>query len=355
MRILAFHLLNDYSGSPKVLGQLIKGWVRHGIGVSLTTSSRGEGFLSGLPQVKYHSMHYRFSQNKFLRLVILALSQVLLFFRVLFTAHKSDIIYINTVLPFGAALAGKLRGCRVIYHVHETSIRPAVLKRFLFGIASVTASEAVFVSKYLADSENRFSKSHILYNALPEGFAPEGGIRIGEKAAKNVLMVCSLKWYKGVDEFVLLAKKNPDLNFRLVVNAGTDEINNYFKADDVPSNLEVFPVQKDVRPFYLWADIVLNLSRPDGWVETFGLTVIEAMAYGLPVIVPPVGGIAELVEDGVNGYKADSRNMNFLSAILGEMTTDILLYTRLAQGAQDKAASFSEDIFLQRSLEILGK
>ena len=32
-------------------------------------------------------------------------------------------------------------------------------------------------------------------------------------------------------------------------------------------------------------------------IETFGLTALEAMAFGLPVIVPTVGGIAEMVEE----------------------------------------------------------
>jgi len=32
-------------------------------------------------------------------------------------------------------------------------------------------------------------------------------------------------------------------------------------------------------------------------VETFGLTILEGMTYKLPAIVPPVGGVIELVEE----------------------------------------------------------
>ena len=70
-------------------------------------------------------------------------------------------------------------------------------------------------------------------------------------------------------------------------------------------DLIVYPRQADVAEFYNGASLVLNLSDKDRFIETFGLTALEAMSAGLPVIVPTVGGIAELVEDSVNGYKID--------------------------------------------------
>ena len=68
-------------------------------------------------------------------------------------------------------------------------------------------------------------------------------------------------------------------------------------------NLKVYARQKDVVPFYREASVVLNLSNKEQFIETFGLTALEAMVFGLPVIVPTVGGIAEMVEDGVNGWR----------------------------------------------------
>lgn len=42
---------------------------------------------------------------------------------------------------------------------------------------------------------------------------------------------------------------------------------------------------------------MLNLTNKNQAIETFGMTPLEAMTCGLPVIVPTVGGIAELVID----------------------------------------------------------
>jgi hypothetical protein len=53
------------------------------------------------------------------------------------------------------------------------------------------------------------------------------------------------------------------------------------------------------------ADVFLSLS--DNIQETFGLTPIEAMASGLPVVVSDWDGYRSLVEDGVSGYLVPTR------------------------------------------------
>jgi glycosyltransferase involved in cell wall biosynthesis len=50
----------------------------------------------------------------------------------------------------------------------------------------------------------------------------------------------------------------------------------------------------------------LCLLFPIDWPEPFGLVMIEALACGTPVVARPLGSAAELVEDGVTGYLAES-------------------------------------------------
>lgn len=54
----------------------------------------------------------------------------------------------------------------------------------------------------------------------------------------------------------------------------------------------------DVRPYLAAADIFLSLAHE----ESFGLSVIEAMAAGLPVVGPKAGAIPEIITHGVEGY-----------------------------------------------------
>lgn len=355
MKIYAFHLLNDYSGSPKVLMQLVKGWLKNDIEVHLVISAGREGFLSDIPGVTYHYYWYKWASNLLVRFFNLMLSQVLVFLTLMFKVKKEDLVYINTILPFGAAFLGKLKGCRILYHLHETTVRPAIFKKMVFGIAKSMSNDVIYVSKFLSEQEPfKTGNVHVLYNAIEYDFL---------ETAKNnrqqiidpdkVLMVCSLKEYKGVIEYVVLAEDNPHYQFRLVLNASKAEIAAFFENHNLSSNLKKYDSQTDLHPFYQWADVILNLSRPDGWVETFGLTIIEGMAYGLPAIVPPVGGITELVDENQNGFLVDSRNRRLLNTRLNQLLINKSTYNQMTTASKEKINAFSESVFIKRSLEIL--
>jgi glycosyltransferase involved in cell wall biosynthesis len=355
MKIYTFHLLNDFSGSPKVLKNAVEAWVKAGHEVTMVHNANSHGFLSDLAGVEYHHFNYRLWANKGIRLAALIWSQVYIILSLFAKVKKEDLIYINTVLPFGAAILAYLKGCRVVYHLHETSVKPLIFKRFLFACMNLFADEVIYVSQYLAKQEPaKNAKTHIQYNALEQTFLEKA---LTSKKPKNkrkkVLMVCSLKSYKGVDEFVHLAKRCSEFDFELVLNANQEAIANYFDHANLPSNLIIHPTQTDLHPFYSTADCLLNLSRPDGWVETFGLTVLEAMAYQLPVIVPPVGGVTELVEDGVNGYRVDSRDFPQLVRKLRRLLKDRMTYKSMRKSALLKARFFSQDMFEFKSLCIV--
>ncbi len=349
-KIVLFHLLNDFSGSPLILSYVAKGMLEMGYEVDIFTNSNSQGFLSAIPNAKIYQFNYSWHKNKFLTLVHFIATQFQLFFWVLFKyAFNDSVFYINTVLPFGAALAGKLTGKKIVYHIHETSLKPQILKKFLFKTATFCASKAIYVSEYLYKKEPLINvKSSIVPNAIDTGFSA-----IAQKAQHafperfTVLMLCSLKVYKGVEVFVWLANELPAIDFCLVLNTSDANLKAYFYGREIPSNLTLHSAQKNVHPFYAQSSLVVNLSLPNEWIETFGMTALEAMSYGRPVIVPPVGGIAELVKDDYNGFKIDATNKELLKTTIHKIASSKGLLERLSEAAITKASRYSYLAFLE--------
>lgn len=345
-RITFIHLYNDFSGSPLVLSTIIRGMKDRGYNCRLMTSADTDGFLSNLAGVEEAFFPYRFVSNKLIRLIVFFWTQLIIFQKVWQAREEIDVLYINTFLPFGAALAGKIAGLEIIYHIHETSVKPRILKSWLRWVARRCANKSIYVSKYLRIKENLPGvPAYMVYNALGEDFIRQADQSYKSTNAKDssfeILMLCSLKAYKGVNEFVALAQRLPAQKFNLVLNAQQTEIDRYFQTTILPPNLKIYPSQSNVHPFYQNANLVLNLSHPEQWVETFGMTLLEGMIYGVPCIVPQVGGPAEVVQHGLNGYQLDQRDLDSIVCHIANLVRDRQLYDKLADNARKRAKDFT--------------
>ncbi|MDQ0739333.1 glycosyltransferase family 4 protein [Pseudomonas sp. W4I3] len=351
-KIIFFHLLNDYSGSPKVLSQVIDAVQKKGYCAELYLGGKaGEGFLSSISCVKHRYFYKRFN-NKFLTLISYVLSQAVLFFKLLKYRKSSTIFYVNTLLPFGAALAGRLLGVKVIYHIHETSIRPWPLKIFLRWVVKVCSSGNIFVSHFLSRTEG-FSNvgGQVVYNAIPQKMSRVAAIHIYQPlrdGSFNVLMICSLKLYKGINEYIQIARSlsaQEIFEFTLILGATEAEVAHFFSNIEIPNNLNILFSCDDVVPYYQRASVLLSLSKPDECVETFGLTILEGLSFGIPCIVPPVGGPVELVSDGCDGYLMASDRVDDISEKLVFLQQNLDACYRLSAAAKVKSLSFSSEKF----------
>jgi len=358
-KVVCFHLLNDFSGSPKVLRLVLDGLLQKGLNIDLVTSNGG-GALSELEQykqIRLYKYNYTFSTNPLttlIRYIILQFYTFIFSFRYLFA--KNIVFYVNTILPIGAALAGKLMGKTVVYHYHENASIKSKFYQLLASLMQLLASKIICVSEYQRAFLHREKEVYVVPNAVPTDFLSQ--LKSNPREAYNkkcILMLGSLKRYKGTLEFIELAKRLPQYRFELVLNEDSENIVRFWRENQVLplKNLIVHSRQDNVAPFYNKASLVLNLSNKKLFVETFGMTALEAISAGLPIIVPTVGGIAEMVEDGVNGYKVDVQELDAIEEKIRLILENCELYKRLSEGALNTSQKYSEEVMVKQIFNII--
>lgn len=354
-QIVCVHVLNGFTGSPNVLATVVNGLFNENLRVTLVTSFNNKGFLSNTKCENKKNISYIFKKNKLFRLFEFLKFQFLSgFFLINFS--KNDVIYLNTIQPFFPAIIAKLKGNKVIYHIHEAYPKKSFFTNFLFFIVQVTSTKIICVSEYVLnqlDVKSR-QKASVIYNSLSLDFCRKQILKNKTEKEKTILMVSSAREYKGVFEFCKLALLLNEYKFNLVCDASKQEISELFDDYKNIPNLQIVATQTDLHPFYAEADLIMNLSIQSQIIETFGLTILEGMSYGLPCIVPPVGGITELVCEGVNGYKVDSRKTEELVNKIKLMLDDDSKYKEMSNAAIKISKNFSFEVFISKIKHVIG-
>ena len=334
------HLFNDFSGSPRVLRDAIESSIVPSENTYVFTSSH-KGFLDGIDGNRI-SCFYARSSNRYIQLFYYLLSQALLsiqlfcYLLVSRLKNRRVTVVVNTMLPFGALIVAKLIRANVVSYVHETHIQPLLLKRFLRFFIEHCSDHVIFVSKYLQSVEPFIKPfQSVIYNGLRSDFPQIEEVDVSFKfSRKKLLFAGSLKEYKGINQLIELSVSLPEFSFIAALNCTDIELNNFIKEKSLPKNIEFIARPDNIYRHFEESFAVLNLSLPEGWVETFGLSLIEGMAYGSPVVAPPIGGPTEFVTPN-NGLLVDAREVE-----------EITNFLRYLNSSQDIWTSYSREAFL---------
>jgi glycosyltransferase involved in cell wall biosynthesis len=344
-KILFVHMYNSFSGSPKVLENVIKVLSRDSNCLLITNHT--DGFLDNV-NVRKFKFYFRLTNNKITTLFNFIFAQLSIFFLVLRLANKDDMVYVNTTIPVFAALGAKLKGACVVFHLHEDTKSLNVIHRSLSLLRRFCCDHEIFVSNYLHSKEHILGTSYkIIPNCLSEDFVTnvhQNSLPRSSFSPFKVLMVCSLKKYKGVWELIDICNElltEPNVQIDLVVSEDEVSMGKFFENSQIPNNLTIHPKAVDVAKHYENASLILNLSRPDEWVETFGLTILEGMVYGLPCIVPPVGGPVELVKNNFNGFTISCYQTKQVANLILDLYKDENLYNKMSANSIELSKNFN--------------
>lgn len=87
--------------------------------------------------------------------------------------------------------------------------------------------------------------------------------------------------------------------------------------------------------------------------ENFPHSVVEALATGTPVLSTEVGGVAEVVDDGVNGLLVPVGDIGALTAAMNRLAEDGTLRSRLRAEAMPSVERYAPEVLLARIEDVL--
>ena len=123
-------------------------------------------------------------------------------------------------------------------------------------------------------------------------------------------------------------------------------------SHDAPKNVE-FAGQLNrtgVSAFYREARFIVVPSK---WFEGFPLVIAEAMSQGLPVIASRIGGLPEIVEDGVTGFLFEPGNAEDLAIKMRSLWENPVLCQQMGRAALQKVMrKYTEDIYFRNLMAV---
>lgn len=171
--------------------------------------------------------------------------------------------------------------------------------------------------------------------------------RVGLRDDEKVLLyVGRLDPIKGIDlllRTLALMQDNYPLKAVIVGGEGrghpdTEELEKLAQNLGVEGQLSMVGrvPQEELSLFYSAADVCVVPS----YYESFGLTALEAMACGTPVVASRVGGLPYVIQDGRTGYLAEKRSPEAFAPLLERLFADEDLRSQMGREAQRRVISF---------------
>jgi len=282
--------------------------------------------------------------------------------------HKIDVVHTHDFYTnvFGMATAFFARDCKFIASKRETGgMRTAMqdrIERLAFGRADAIVANSKAVKSHLSERRISADKIQLIYNGLETERFAKNAVRVNvvtrlglpDRAdIKFVTIVANLRHdVKNIPMFLRAAAQVNDANVHFII-AGEGELR--------PS-LESFAVELGV------AERVHFIGRCDNVAELlaisfagvltskaegFSNSLLEYMAAGLPVVATNVGGAAEVIEDGVNGYLVASDDDETLAEKLTMLANDPAIADQFgAKGKSVVSERLSLDAQLRKTLDL---
>jgi len=276
---------------------------------------------------------------------------------------KPDIVHTHTYFTNTLGrIAAKLAGVPVIIaHVHSTywvySKRNLFIEKILSRLTDRIICCSNAVKEFVVSFEGiNSAKTVIIYNGVQAEVTGPNRTKTGKNPDVDahdvvIVTVASLFPHKGHRYFIEalnMIKKDESAKQYLIVGDGPlrGTLEEQVRIAGLEHIVRFLGEKKDVGEILLSADIFV---LPSCEIEGLSMSVLEAMAYGKPVIATAIGGIPEAIDDGVTGILVPPHDSTALAGALRVLLHDRAKRESMGRaGARRFALDFSAEKFLHK-------
>lgn len=243
--------------------------------------------------------------------------------------RRFDVIHAHSTMMAPMALAAKFLGARVVFHLHEKSGKKGALLHALIARADKVVFCAENCALHYKDIPACSSATILNAVRIPDD---HGGQR--EARSRNIVMLGSINRNKGQDILVkaFAALRPEETELRLYGTVGLSARGyirdlRKFVAENRLEGSVLFPGPTQDAPDVFRKAYLLVHSSLD---ECLSMSILEAMAHGVPVIANDIAGMREIIEDGVNGFLVTPGDVKALADRIALLLNDAELWQQLS-------------------------
>lgn len=179
---------------------------------------------------------------------------------------------------------------------------------------------------------------------------------------KYILCLANLSKWKGINYLVSSYEKCKayDKKIPMIICGNImdiyyyGEIQGMIRDKKLQDNIKILPFQSNVANLYNDALFVVNSSISEyGGPETFGRTIIEAWSYKKPVISFQCGGPKYIIENGIDGFLVEEKNICQFAEVMNILIDDDLLRKKMGEAGYEKVCKeFSAKNITEKLVDI---
>jgi len=278
-------------------------------------------------------------------------------FRAVWRYHKQEaVVYAPGLQSPGAAIAACLGGKRTLIHLYAPPGCKFISRKLLSCLSRCSGTHTLFASRHLKEQYGLGAQTgKVVYFGLPAPFLNKVLQEGDPKRAYpfTLLLRSSATSGEHIERYIDLARGLPDMQFMLRIEAEFERVRSQFsERTDLPENLIIYPDEKSSHWHLRQAHLLLDLQTADGQAGADLMPVLEAMAYGLPVVSDRNN--CEVLQHEQNGLLLPHRRQEQLINGIKQLSTSRSLYSKLAKGARQTAGKITEKRTVDSILSALG-